>query len=224
MILSSNTKTLTGVIAVFVLSCTSLVVGQSVSGNDAIADSHGLTYVYEEFTVSPLSECLILCKLLSLPSAGILGFDKVQQKTDAITNSLSTQSYNNNNTDAQSLVDQYVNITNIQLEGLGTSNLQVQLEDATQYGVAEAVHVLVLEIRRFFFSLISQKNSFTRDQRVVLSDTVLAQNLIVDDFLQRAPAYLGKVLEILERDLAVIRQSYASTSNELLAVEARRAR
>lgn len=39
---------------------------------------------------------------------------------------------------------------------------------------------LVLEIRRFFVSLVLQKDSFTEQQRAVLVDTVLAQNRIVD--------------------------------------------
>ncbi|KAF7503344.1 hypothetical protein GJ744_003950 [Endocarpon pusillum] len=131
----------------------------------------------------------------------------------ALTYSLPSQPHDN--TDAQSVVDQYVNITNSQLEGLGTRNPQGVLEDATQYGLASAINVLVLEIRRFFVSLILQKNSFTKDQRVVLYDTVLAQNRIVDSFLQGTPEFAPKVLEIVQRDLEVARQSYASTSNEL---------
>ena len=48
---------------------------------------------------------------------------------------------------------------------------------------------LVLEIRRFFVSLVLQKDSFTKDQQVVLSDTVLAQNRIVDVGLSLMPYY-----------------------------------
>ncbi len=71
----------------------------------------------------------------------------------ALTNSLPSQSYNN--TAAQSLVDQYVNITNKQLENTGTSNPQGVLEDATQYGLASAVYVVSLVVSRFALILPS---------------------------------------------------------------------
>ena len=58
MILLSNTKMLTGLIAVFVLSYTSLVGGQGLSGNEVIIQLHSLSYIYEDFTVSPLYKSL----------------------------------------------------------------------------------------------------------------------------------------------------------------------
>ncbi len=59
-----------------------------------------------------------------------------------LTNSLPSQSYNN--TDAQSVVDQYVNITNSQLVRTGRRNPEVVLEDATQYGIADGIHIVSL--------------------------------------------------------------------------------
>lgn len=45
---------LTGLIVVLFFSLTSLVGGQTVPGNPTIAELHGLSYVYQGFTVSPL--------------------------------------------------------------------------------------------------------------------------------------------------------------------------
>lgn len=54
MTLSSNTKMLTSLIAVFLFSLASIVGAQALTGNEAIAELHGLSYVYQELTVSLL--------------------------------------------------------------------------------------------------------------------------------------------------------------------------